>query len=524
MTGRFALLLAVLTLAVLPATTAARAQPARGSPAPAIISPGPDRVAVTVYRDPGRRDGAFNLAWLEGYALVSETRTVTIPAGESDLRFEGVAGGILPQSAIVSGLPDGIVERNRDAYLLSPGTLYDRSLGGRVQLRRTSRATGTVREQEAVIRSSLDGGVVLETAGGIETLRCTGLAETLVYPSLPLGLAARPTLSVRIRAARAVTVTVTLSYLASGFDWEAFYIATLSADGESADLFAWLTLANGDETGFAEAQVSAVAGRLAREDTRPPPVETRPLTLDCWPSGTTSDGLAGDSLASLPRLRAPPPPPPPPPAMAESIIVTGSRIPLQAELEALADVKLYRIPEPVTLAARSQKQVNLLHQPRVQVRTVYRHRFPAMADFTPVPARRYLVARNRAADGLGLPLPAGRLALFAVREGRPILLGEGAVADRAVGEDVEVELDEAPAIQATLRRPSAAPGDDDGSGEYELLVTSDSPRPLRYEAEILDRGVTFRSNARLISRNGRRVWAVTIPPNGTVRLRYRVAR
>ena len=78
-----------------------------------VTSPGPDRVAVTVYRDPGRAvDEAFDLQWLEGFALISETRRVTIPAGESDIRFEGVAGGIVPQSAILTGLPD-TVERNR---------------------------------------------------------------------------------------------------------------------------------------------------------------------------------------------------------------------------------------------------------------------------------------------------------------------------------------------------------------------------------------------------------------------------
>ena len=42
-------------------------------------------------------------------------------------------------------------------------SLIDRSLGRRVHLRRTSRATGAVREQDAVIRSGADGAVVLQT-------------------------------------------------------------------------------------------------------------------------------------------------------------------------------------------------------------------------------------------------------------------------------------------------------------------------------------------------------------------------
>ena len=171
----------------------------------------------------------------------------------------------MPQSAIVTGFPEGIIERNRDAYLLSPATLLDRSLGRRVHLRRTSRATGAVREQEAVIRSGADGAVVLQTAEGFEALRCTGLTETLVYPAVPEGLSARPTLSVRARASQAATATVTLSYLASGFDWQANYVAELSRDGRRVDLFAWLTLASMDETSFPNADTQAVAGRLNRE-------------------------------------------------------------------------------------------------------------------------------------------------------------------------------------------------------------------------------------------------------------------
>src|SRR4051812_47518577 len=251
---------------------------AAAPPAPAagqgvVTSPNPDHVAVTVYRDPGREPSqAFDRDWLEGYALISETRTVTLPAGESELRFEGVAGGIVPQSAIVTGFPQGIVERNRDAYLLSPGTLVDRSLGRRVHIRRTSRATGQVRETEAVIRGTAQG-VVLQTPDGIEALRCTGLAEGLVFDSVPPGLSARPTLSVRTRSAEPVTATVTLSYLANGFDWQADYIAELSADGAHVDLFAWLTLGSNDETSFPNADTQAVAGRLNREQAEVQPRE-----------------------------------------------------------------------------------------------------------------------------------------------------------------------------------------------------------------------------------------------------------
>ncbi len=285
-------------------------------------SAGPERVSVTVYRDPNRPAARpIDPNWLNGFALISETRRISIPAGDTEIRFEGVAGGILPQSAIVTGLPEDVLEKNHDAYLLSPASLIDRSLGRRVHLRRTSRATGAVREQEAVVRSGADRALVLQTAEGFEALRCSGLPETIVYDGVPAGLPAKPTLSVRTRSSRALTATVTLSYLTSGLDWQANYVANLSPSGDRVDLFAWLTLANGDETSFVDASTQAVAGRLNREAQPFRPQRERSYAIQCWPQGTTSDielrvGESEEIVVTgfrVNRFGAPPPPPPPPP-------------------------------------------------------------------------------------------------------------------------------------------------------------------------------------------------------------------
>jgi hypothetical protein len=492
-----------------------------------VSSTGPERVSVTLYRDPQRgTDGAFNLAWLRGFALVTETRTVTLPVGESEIRFEGVAGGIIPQSAIVTGFPDGVVERNRDAYLLSPATLLARSLGQRVMLRRTSHATGAVTETEAVIRSGADGAVVLQTPQGNEALRCTGQTETLVYQALPAGLSARPTLSVRTRAGRPVTATVTLAYLADGFDWQANYIATLSPDGRHVDLLAWLTLGSSDETSFINANAQAVAGQLNREAVEQQPREGGPLTLQCWPAATTSDiPLEELRRLALGRGRFLE-------GRGEDIVVTANRrsagmvdMPLAvtavmtAQLEALGDLKLYRIPEPVTLAARSQKQVAFMNRQRVAVRFAYRQGFAASDAFYRREGgpTRFMLTRNREAEGLGEPLPAGGLALFGAGPDRQILLGEGSVADRAVGEDVEVQLGPSPGVMSrfrVLRRQ----GD---IGYFELVVTNDHPQPVAFEGALYFDQV--RANARLDRRNGRPLWRVNVPANGRVILCFNTA-
>ncbi|MGZ8286094.1 MAG: DUF4139 domain-containing protein [Allosphingosinicella sp.] len=493
------------------------AAPAQGQAV--VTSPGPEKVSVTVYRDPNRRaDQPFRLSWLNGYALITERRTIEMPAGEAEIRFEGVAGGIQPESAIVTGLPDGVVEKNQDSWLLSPGGLLDASLGRRVHIRRTSRATGEVTETEAVIRSGAGGAVVLETPSGIEALRCTGLPETLVYDRVPAGLSAKPTLSVRVRSSAATRATITLSYLAAGFDWQADYIAEVSRDRSRIDLFAWLTLANGDPTGFIEADTQAVAGRLSRETAERRLAEAPPLNLECWPQGTTTSDLTEFQ-------------PPPPPPMA--LMVTGSRVAranlesaapitsiggeeFMAKQEDLGDLKLYRIPEPVTVAAKSQKQVALLRRTRIPVEIAYRWLITGeeVHGLEPV-----LVTRNVEKEHLGLPLPAGRIDFYETHSGRRVLVGRGQMGDTAVGEPVEVGAGVSTDVVSTVVKER------DGADwdEYRVTVTNAKPYAVKAELDLWSWGndTPEAIGKRLPERDGRPVWRVRVPANGSASLRFR---
>jgi hypothetical protein len=493
-----------------------------------VTSAGPDRVAVTLYRDPHRAaDGTMDPEWLNGFALVSETRQVTLPAGEAELRFEGVAGGIVPQSAIITGLPDGIVERNRDAMLLSPESLLDRSLGRLVHLRRTAPGSGAVITQDAVIRTGADGAVVLQTAAGFEALRCTGLPETTVYDGVPPGLSARPTLSVRTRSSRPVTATVTLAYLSSGFDWQANYVARLAPDGAHVDLFAWLVLASADETSFADADTQAVAGRLNREpvEREEPPEGT--LQLRCWPQATTSDipleelarsGIAGGFMAVSPvtvansqeiRLRGA--------TRTEDLV--NSLPQAFATQEQLGDLKLYRLPTPVTVAAHSLKQVAFLERTGVPVRIVHRLML-SPDDEDENPARILLLTRNREEERLGVALPAGQVQLFRDEGSRSLLVGEGSVRDHAVGEEVEIDVGEAEGVTGRVDILRTA-----GGMDFQLTVTNDQSYPVRFEAvfRILPQNLRPQGVA-LSRRNGAPLWEVAIPANGSATLRYRVRR
>jgi hypothetical protein len=505
---------------------------------PPVVSPAPEAVSVTVYRDPRRGAyGEMELDWLQGFALISETRTVSLPAGPSVIRFEGVAGGIIPASVIVAGLPDAIGEKNRDARLISPGTLVDAALGRRVHIRRTDRATGRVTESEAIIRAGPDG-VVMQTPDGIEALRCSGLPETLLFPEIPAGLSARPTLAVTTRAAAPATVTVRLSYLATGFDWQANYIASVAADGRTLDLFAWLTLANGNDESFADARTQAVAGTLSRKEdeggSEPEPVSST-INARCWPRGTTSD---------IP-LTQPPRPEADMQGFADEggdIIVTGSRIPsekllnslpqafMTAEQEELGDLKLYRIPEPVTVAAHAQKQVALLSRREIPFERFYGITVSiGYEPEEPAPALVIIRTRNVAARHLGLPLPAGPVVVFEQVDGRSLVVGETSMDDAAVGQQVELMVGDSPGVLVTQRRVVEADGDaDDEDGErdrsqrYELEISNANPRPVSVEVTLRVYGeyTLVRPSRKLGVRDGRHFWLARVPANGRTILSY----
>jgi hypothetical protein len=486
-----------------------------------------DQVSVTLYRDPARGQGAMDPRWPGGYALVTETRTIAVPAGRAVLRFEGVAQGMLPETAIVTGLPRGVVEKNRDARLLSPAALIDAYLKRRVTIRRTNRTTGKVTTGDAIIESGPNGRVLLTTASGVEALGCSGSPEKLSYPGVPADLAARPTLSVVTDSPRASTVTLQLSYLAQGFDWSANYVVRIAPDGRTLDLFAWLTIANGGSEGFSGAHTQAVAGGLHREAAAILPSGPAPtLHLRCWPMDVTSthakwsiqrlelpgtdeerEGydivVSGNRvqrgiISRTPVMMMPPPPPPPAPAMI-------------AQQEELGDLKLYRIPEPVTVAARSRKQVAMIDRSAVPFEAVHLGQFEPSQP-TSVPSAEVLRVKNRREDHLGLPLPAGGVAVFAPRGDTSLLIGESGVADRAVGEEIEFGA----GTSSDVRYKVTALPVEKKKAPYRITVTNARDSAAAFEIAIPGRQVS--ASAPLVERKGRKTWQVSVPANGEATL------
>ncbi|MDZ7588006.1 MAG: hypothetical protein U5J78_02155 [Parasphingorhabdus sp.] len=496
----------------------------------AVTSAAPSSVSVTIYRNPNRAAAqAMNTGYLGGYALITETRTIDLPAGEVDLRFEGVAGGIVPQSAIVTGLADGIVEKNRDAQLLSPSALWNGYLGRRVILRRTNAKTGETREYQADIRTDASGGMVVETTDGLEALQCTGFNETIIYPQVPAGLSAKPTLSVRSYARTATRATVTLSYIATNFDWQANYVANVDADGARLTLFSWVTLANGDETSFVNASTQTVAGKLNKRRDNVQRATGGQIALNCWPQGRTDqipeierdlqtivvtgmrrEAMFDKAMATL-EMESPAPAPPP----------------VAAQQEELGDLKLYRIPVTVTVAAQSQKQIRMFEKSAVAFDTIDLQSLWPGQILSGQPLNVALRLQNKKADGLGLPLPAGRLIAFRPdASGARLLVGEGSIDDKAVGEEAEIVIARSAQMFLSSEQQSGEPDDDSKVRIMKLTITNAAAGPKQAEISLTPypNERIEKPSSKLARKNGQPLWKVVVPANGSAQLTYRLVR
>ncbi len=455
----------------------------------------PENVSVTAYRDPERRDQAMERGDLGGFALISETRSVTLPPGRSTIRFTGVSEGMVAITAIVAGLPGGLIEMNRNADLLSPASLVDGTLGNRVTITRTNPATGARVSQDATVRTRADGGLVLQTREGLEAVRCSGLPEGLSYRVIPAGLSPLPVFSVDASVVSGGTYKVTLTYISSGFDWEAQYVSALepgqSGNKQKLRMHAWLTLANDNGQSFADAELLAVAGDYNNEsdfENLAEPPEARPLQLTCYPLGSTSDGTP---------IPIPPPPPQevsmPMAAMSAEIIVTAQKrsdslqdVPMAVSViageEALGDLKLFRIPERMTVAANATKQVAFLTRPDASGDLVHRlHCTPGYEADEPRSASMWILARNDTAHGLGQSLPYGKHLIY--EDG--LVLTESTMHNAAVGQEMELPLVSASRVQATCTRSKADADAEDGKWhKMQVLVENRSGREVVIELNI----------------------------------------
>ena len=518
-------------------------------------------ISVTVYRNPATAAAVLDLDNLQGFALITETRTVSLPAGESRIRFEGVADGIEPASAILTGLPDGLIEKNHDAQVLSPSALVAASIGHPATFVRKDPRSGQTTEIPGTLLSDAEGVVFQADSGEIEALRCSGLPETFDFEPTD-DVHATPELSALVRAPRPIQAQVRLSYLARGFDWKADYSAVIAPDAKTMTLGAWVTLANSNSVSFRNAHANVVAGRLNRAAEDPEPVDPgHPIRGQCWPRGSTSDRPEQPNIVQAQPLWDGPgmiravnmslrfyatadfrAAAPAPLAGLQAVTVTAQKR-VTVKPEQLGDLKLYRVPDRTSVVSRQIKQVRLMDRTDIPVEVVYRAQIEANNSLDNFALTRLLRTRNTDKNNLGLALPAGHVSTFAAEDDTQVLLQQADFTDTAVNQDLEFNLGDSddvqlsadtdpPADQRSEQRPSLPRVPNvrhrfsrRTDAENHIDISNAKPEPVQVEIALqLDDGEQIVGADPLPTyKNGLPVFKVTVPANGRYTIRYQTS-
>jgi hypothetical protein len=342
-------------------------------------------LALTVY------DGALGVG--------ADTRPVALPVGPVTLRFPGVSP-LLDASSTRLLVPEGrspvVTAQAFSGEALNASRLLERYVGKAILVRLPAEGDRPSRLVSAVLLATdgpvvrIDGKIYLTPPG------------ELVLPELPAGLATSPTLSWTLKVPAAFDGRLTAAYLVRGLSWQADYALSLDAALTTGSLHGWATVTNQSGTDYARARLTVVAGRLNRQ---------RPIFYDNF------------------RAREAP--------------MGGEVAPSR-----LGEFYRYDLPGRTTLENGATRQMALLSSESVAVTPHWRFESNSgQTDEQPRAASWELTFANVAAQGLGTPLPAGKVRVYR----GTALMGEDTVSNTPRGEAVTVRLGEAFDLVGTHR-------------------------------------------------------------------------
>jgi hypothetical protein len=194
--------------------------------------------------------------------------------------------------------------------------------------------------------------------------------------------------------------------------------------------------------------------------------------------------------------------------------------------EALGDLKLYRVPERVTVAAQSLKQVAFLDRNEVEGRLLYKARCSPWDETDEAqPASILLATVNDKRHGLGVALPMGGVTVFEPSSFGDQLVGEEQLRDYAEGQDVEIGLGDS--AQVFARCALSGPGDaEDDLNKWRAIsttLTNANPTPVTVRLSAGAPGNwQLRGLKRSRLKDGETIVEIVVPGNGTRTVAWQV--
>ena len=245
--------------------------------AASVRAEGAPQYALTIYSsaEPGQLNPQTLAQYgqaVPGYALVRDRRALAIGAPIGEVRFSDVATRIDPSTVSFASLTDPsgtrVIEQNYQFDLVDGHKLLQRYIGQKISVDQTQadrfeRVSGT-------LLSASNGLILQKDNGEVLTL---GQYTNIQFPALPGGLITRPTLVWLVKARQAGEHDAVVSYQTQGMTWWSDYNITLAEQDTACrmDLAAWVTIVNQSGASFPGSTLKLVAGEVNRAPAAPAP-------------------------------------------------------------------------------------------------------------------------------------------------------------------------------------------------------------------------------------------------------------
>jgi hypothetical protein len=371
----------------------------------ALVSAASADTALTIYN--------------QNLAVVRETLSLNLKAGENPVTFDRATAQVLPDSVVLRD-PAGkaafsILEQSYRNDPVSRSLLLSHFEGQEIEFR-TVYPDGKVELKPGkIIRSGhVPGGQPQDPIIEVDGKLRFQLPGEPLFPALGDGSILRPTLGWAIQSQADATFDAQLSYLSNGFAWEADYNLVAPEKGETVTLTGWVTVNNNSGTAFNQAKVKLVAGEVNIIE---PNMPSAPMEMKMMRA--MADAPAGG--------------------------VTE---------KAFDDFHLYTLQRPLTIRDKETKQVEFLRAPAVKAAKKYVYDPAAMFRFGggapqtqpihghefPKDVAIYWEFKNDEANGLGVPLPAGRVRFYRSddQDGNLEFVGENDIDHTPRNEEVSI--------------------------------------------------------------------------------------
>lgn len=206
-----------------------------------------------------------------GYAIVRDRRQFDLKSGTNIVMVRDVSRYLDPAalSARAIGDTDGveILSQRLEDETLSLDALVQKHLGHNVEVHVNSGAAPAP-PVSGTLLSNVGGLTVQGTDGRVTTV--TEFTR-IVFPDLPKGLAATPSLRWDIAAKKAGARTFEIVYPTQALAWRAEYSGWLGSSDCRLALSGWAQIANRSGTDFPDARVKLIAGEPHRVTAAPAP-------------------------------------------------------------------------------------------------------------------------------------------------------------------------------------------------------------------------------------------------------------